>query len=213
MIEIAQRLAGPGEELVGVLPTEPSTGTMIYLCAFGIACDADPEAVPASPARPSNAGSRSSARSSATPAVDRGVAGDQRTWLALDAAGEAVESRAVVRDAVSIAALCEVAEETAAGGDLDDLRSRLVALRLTENPPGVDEAEEAVLALQRTIGAPPRIASPAHLEAVGAATRLLEAALGGEGPSPFTEAMKQAVHAVEALTAEVEGSYKRELCP
>jgi len=155
VIEIAQRLAGPGEELVGVLPTEPSTGTMIYLCAFGIACDADPEAVPASPARPSNAGSRSSARSSATPAVDRGVAGDQRTWLALDAAGEAVESRAVVRDAVSIAALCEVAEETAAGGDLDDLRSRLVALRLTENPPGVDEAEEAVLALQRTIGAPP----------------------------------------------------------
>lgn len=174
MIEVARGLAGPGEELAGVIPTEPLMGTSIYLCAFG-------------------------------------GAGDRRSWLALDAAGEAVESRGVVRDAVSIAALCEVAEETAAGGDLDDLRSRLLALRLTEDPPGLDEAEEAVIALQQTIVAPPRIASPAHLEAVGNATRRLEAALGGEGPSPFTEAMKQAVHAVEALTAEVEENYKREL--
>jgi len=177
MIEVAQGLSGPGEELGGVIPTEPSRGTRIYLFAFG-------------------------------------AGGDRRTWLAFDAAGEVVETRAVVRDAVSIAALCEVAEETAGGGDLDDLRSRLVALRLTEDPPGVDEAEEALTALQQTIGTPPRIASPAYLEAVGAAARRLEAALGGsEGPSPFTEAMKQAVHAVEALTAEVEGNYKRELGP
>jgi hypothetical protein len=38
---------------------------------------------------------------------------DQATWLVLDATGVPVEERALVRDAVSIAALCEVAEEAA----------------------------------------------------------------------------------------------------
>jgi hypothetical protein len=36
-----------------------------------------------------------------------------QTWLALDDGGAAVTSRSRVRDAASIAALCEVAEETA----------------------------------------------------------------------------------------------------
>jgi hypothetical protein len=35
------------------------------------------------------------------------------TWLVLDATGVPIEERALVRDAVSIAALCEVAEEAA----------------------------------------------------------------------------------------------------
>lgn len=39
---------------------------------------------------------------------------DEATWLVLDATGVPVEERALVRDAVSIAALCEVAEEAAA---------------------------------------------------------------------------------------------------
>ena len=38
---------------------------------------------------------------------------DESTWLVLDATGVPVEERALVRDAVSIAALCEVAEEAA----------------------------------------------------------------------------------------------------
>lgn len=37
----------------------------------------------------------------------------EATWLVLDATGVPVEERALVRDAVSIAALCEVAEEAA----------------------------------------------------------------------------------------------------
>ena len=60
-----------------------------------------------------------------------------------------------MRDAVAILALCELAAETAAGGDLDDLRSQLAALRLTENPPGIEEAEQAALELQQVLGAPP----------------------------------------------------------
>jgi hypothetical protein len=133
-----------------------------------------------------------------------------RTWLALDARGEPIVSRRLVRDAASIAALCELAEEIAAGGDLDELLARLVALRLTEAPPGIDEAEEAVHDLQRTIQPAPRVASPAYLDRLGVATRRLEQSLG-EGGSPFAEGMKQGMAAVERLTEEIEGSYKREL--
>jgi len=39
--------------------------------------------------------------------------GEEPTWLVLDATGVPVEERELVRDAVSIAALCEVAEEAA----------------------------------------------------------------------------------------------------
>lgn len=129
----------------------------------------------------------------------------------LDARGRVVEDRALVRDAVSIVTMCEVAEEAAGGGDLDELRSRLVALRLTENPPGIDEAEEAAIELQTMIGAPPRVASPERLDAVGEATRRLEEALG-EGPgSPFVETMKAATGTVDALVRDVEAHYKRPL--
>ena len=38
---------------------------------------------------------------------------DATTWLVLDATGVPVEDRALVNDAVSIAALCEVAEDAA----------------------------------------------------------------------------------------------------
>lgn len=137
--------------------------------------------------------------------------GGERTWLALDENARPLESREAVRDAVSIAALCEVAEENAAGGDLDELRSRLVALRLTDAPVGIDEAEDAVAALQHAIGAPPRVASPGHLDAVGVATRRLEQALGDGGSSPFAEAMKTALPSVEVLVSEVESNYKRTL--
>ena len=138
--------------------------------------------------------------------------GDGRTWLALGENGEPVSDRRRVRDAVAILALCELAAETAAGGDLDDLRSQLTALRLTENPPGIDEAEQAVLELQHVLGTPPVLATPARLDEIGAATRRLEAALGGavQG-SPFAAAMKGASEVVEALQREVESSYRIDL--
>ena len=132
-----------------------------------------------------------------------------RTWLAVDAGGEPVADRQRVREAVSIVALCELAAETAAGGDLDDLRAQLAALRVTESPPGIEDAEEAALELQRALGAPPALATPARLDEIGAATRKLEAALGGavQG-SPFAAAMKGAAAVVEALWGDVERSYR-----
>ena len=140
------------------------------------------------------------------------AAGDVRTWVAIGEKGEPVSDRRRVRDAVAILALCELATETAVGGDLDDLRSQLTALRLTENPPGIDEAEQAALELQHVLGTPPVLATPARLDEIGAATRRLEAALGGavQG-SPFAAAMKGASEVVEALQREVESSYRIDL--
>jgi hypothetical protein len=129
------------------------------------------------------------------------------SWIAFDGEGRPIQSRRLVREAASIAAICELAEEIAGGGDLDELSAQLVALRITENPPGIAEAEEAVRQLQQTLGAPPRVASAGRLDSVGAATRRLEQALG-EGGSPFGEAMKGAIEAVERVADDVVAHYK-----
>jgi hypothetical protein len=136
-----------------------------------------------------------------------------RAWLALDAEGEPVEDRALVREAASIAALCEVAAEVAGGGDIEELRAQLAAVRMRESPPGIEDAEEAALALEHVLGAPPRLASPGFLDDLGAATLRLEQALGHDGPSPFAEAMRGAAGVVNELADEVEASYKRPLAP
>ena len=137
--------------------------------------------------------------------------GEDVSWLALDDSGEPVSDRERVREAASLVALSELAEESAGGGELDELRSRLVALRLTENPDGIAEAEEAVLHLQQTLGAPPRLATARYLDDVGAATKRLEDALGSPGPSPFAEAMKASAGAVQSFTSDVEANYKESL--
>jgi hypothetical protein len=172
--EAAVHYADPGEELSGIVASEPSAGVRVYLCAF---------------------------------AVD----GMPRSWLAFDHDARPVEKRRLLRDALSVAALCELADEMAAGGDLDELHARLVSLRLTEAPAGIEAAEEALLALQRAVAAAPGLASPARLDEVGAATRRLEQTLGGNVASPFAEGMKQAMHSVESLTKDVEANYKRAL--
>jgi hypothetical protein len=138
-------------------------------------------------------------------------AGDDLTWLALDERGDPVTDKEHVRAAASLVALCEVAEESAGGGELDELLSRLAALRLTENPPGIDQAEEAVIALQRTLGGTPRLATPEFLDEVGSAAKRLEESLGETSGSPFVEAMKHASGVVEALTADIESNYKARL--
>ncbi|HEY3069345.1 MAG TPA: hypothetical protein VGJ34_03435 [Gaiellaceae bacterium] len=135
----------------------------------------------------------------------------ETSWLALDDQGRPVADRALVRDAVSIAAMCELAEESAGGGDLGELRARLVELRLTENPEGIEEAEVAAAELQNAILPPPRVASLAYLDAIGAAAARLEQALGEVGGSPFAEAMKSGLAAADDLAAQVERSYKAPL--
>ena len=129
-------------------------------------------------------------------------------WLALDDLGAPVESRRVLHDAASLAALCEIAEETAGGGDLPELRASLADLREREAPAGIQAAEEAAVALERTLQPEPRLATTAYLDALGVASRRLEKALGDDGASPFAAALQQALPAVEELAAEVARRYK-----
>jgi hypothetical protein len=132
----------------------------------------------------------------------------ERSWLALDAEGEPIADRVLVRDAVAIATMVELAEESAGGGDVGELRARLVELRLTDNPEGIEEAEVAAAALQEAIRPPPRLASVAYLDELGVAAASLEQALGELGGSPFAEAMKAGVAAADELAEEVERRYK-----
>ena len=134
-----------------------------------------------------------------------------KAWLVLDEDGHAIHDRREVRDAVSIAVLCEVAEEAAFPGDLDELRAQLVALRITEGPDGIDEADAAARGLQHVLGAPPHLASPARLDEIGQAARRLELALDPTAPSPFAAAMRSAVDVAEALWADVRGAYQGSL--
>jgi hypothetical protein len=131
---------------------------------------------------------------------------DARRWVVLDDGGTVVARRDEVRDAASIVALCELAEDLAGGGDLEQLRVQLAQVRMVEQPPGIEEAEDAALALERVIGAPPRVASPAFLDEVGVATMALERALG-EVSSPFSEAIRAASGTVGEFVQEVERNY------
>jgi hypothetical protein len=169
--EAVRAFTGPGEGLVGIVPTEPTGGERVYVCSFV-------------------------------------APGGARSWLAVDGAGQAIADRRLIRGAVSIAALCELAEESAGGGKLSELRVQLAQLRATENPEGVDEAEQAAAELEQTLGELPRLATPWRLDQIGAAARRLEHALGEAPRSPFAEAMKRATASVDALTLDVESGYK-----
>jgi hypothetical protein len=130
----------------------------------------------------------------------------ERRWVVLDDAGVVVERRDDVRAAASIVALCELSAEVAGGGDLEQLRNRLIQVRMVEQPPGIEEVEAAALALERAVGSPPRLASPAYLDDVGAATLALERALG-EVSSPFSEALRAGTGAVDGFVRDVESGY------
>jgi hypothetical protein len=130
-----------------------------------------------------------------------------RSWLALRADGAAVVKRAELRAAVSIAALCELAADAAGGGDVDDLLVRLAELREREAPEGIEDAEEAALALRETLGEPPQLATPARLDAIGAAARRLEEELSPNGASPFVAALRASEGVVGELQREIEAGY------
>ena len=129
-------------------------------------------------------------------------------WLALDCDAAPLTERRLVTEAASLAALCEVAEESAGGGRLAELQARLAELRETDRPLGIEEAEAAAASLAGSLQQEPRVASGAYLDAIGSASRRLEQALGESGASPFAAAMQAALGSVEELTADVERNYK-----
>ena len=130
-----------------------------------------------------------------------------RSWIAVGEDGAAVADRAELRAAVSVAALCEVAEDAAGGGALEDLIQRLDELRGADGPPGIDAALEAAHALRAVIGEPPQLATAGRLDEIGAATRRLEQELDPLGGSPFAAAMRSSQDAVAELRREIEAGY------
>jgi hypothetical protein len=136
------------------------------------------------------------------------TSGEQTAWLALDDDAVPVVDPRRVRDAVQLAALCEVAADNAGGEELDELRVRLRELREHERPIGIEEAEAAAAAVADALADEPRVATTAFLDRIGALVRALEHALGTDSASPFGAAMQQALAAVEELAADVERTYK-----
>jgi hypothetical protein len=133
---------------------------------------------------------------------------DGRAWLVLDADAQPLSELRLVREAASLAGMCEVAEEFAGGGHLPELRARLAELRETDNPEGIEEAEAAAESLAEALQPEPRIASGEYLDAIGSASLRLEQALGDSGASPFATAMQGALGSVEELAADVERNHK-----
>jgi hypothetical protein len=129
-------------------------------------------------------------------------------WLAFDDDAQPLTERRLVKEAASLAALCEVAEESAGGGHLAELRARLAELRETDNPEGIEEAEAAAAFLAETLQPEPRVASGAYLDAIGSASLRLEQALGESAASPFAAAMQAALGSVEELADDVDRNYK-----
>lgn len=134
-----------------------------------------------------------------------------RSWIALDGEGSPLTRRRDLREAVSIAALCELAADAAGGGDVDSLMARLAELREREAPEGIEEAEAAASALRDVLGEAPQLATPARLDGIGTATRRLERELDPTSASPFAAAMKASQDSVGELQREIEAGYRLEL--
>ena len=130
-----------------------------------------------------------------------------RGWLAVRDDGSPLADRHELRAAISIAALCELAEDVAGGGDLDSLIERLGELRRTEAAQGIDDAVQAARNLRALLGEPPQLATPERLDAIGAATRRLEQELDPSGASAFSMAMRSGQAAVSELQREIEAGY------
>lgn len=131
-------------------------------------------------------------------------------WVALDAQGRPLKRLEEIRSVASIVALCELAGDLAGGGDLAALRQELVRVRVVEGAASVEPAEQAALELEQAIGRPPRVASPAYLDEVGAAAAALERALG-DTASPFSASLRGGTGAVEEFVRDVERGYAVDL--
>jgi hypothetical protein len=127
---------------------------------------------------------------------------DARRWLVLDAQLAPAATRIAVEETARIVVLSELAGELAGGGQLDELRANLAQVRLTEQPPGIEKAEEAALELERVIGAPPFVASHDYLDRVGVAAEALERALS-DYSAAFANAMVSSRGTVTAFVDEV----------
>jgi hypothetical protein len=124
------------------------------------------------------------------------TAGEELGYVALDTAGEPVADRRLVKDAVSLAALAERAEEVSGATAADELvaqfRATSGALRGAGEGEAADAAEAVAAAGERLgeAAAGPRAATPVYLDRIAALAGALGAAI--EGFVPHAERLGQA---------------------
>lgn len=119
--------------------------------------------------------------------------GDELGYVVLDAGGAPVSDRRLVKDAVTLAALAERAEEVSGATAADELVERFgeAAERLREQPAGASAA--AVVAAARRLGEAaegPRVATPVYLDRLAALAGELAGAL--DAFVPFAEGLREA---------------------
>lgn len=146
-----------------------------------------------------------------------------RRWIVVDDAGAPVRDPGIIRDAVEIVAISEIAEEAVALLSLHESRS-LIARTLelatemdeTEAAVAARATEEALAALAEVDPAGVRVASAAHLDAISGAAGLVgdrfdlireaamdvSAKLSGEAGDPRDELAKTIWDAVRMLARD-----------
>jgi hypothetical protein len=95
--------------------------------------------------------------------------GERLGYVMLDTAGDTVADERLVRDAVSLIAICELAEEVAMAGAAAEIAERFQALAglLAEDEPEASAAARRVAEAARVVGkvaAGPRVATPGYLD-------------------------------------------------
>jgi hypothetical protein len=153
------------------------------------------------------------------------AAGEELGYVAVDGAGAPVADRRVVKDAVSLAALAERAEEVSGATVADDLVARFREASAALRGAGEGEAAaaaEAVAAAGERLGeaaAGPRAATPVYLDRIAALAGELAGAIegfiahaerlgqGAERPTPAAEAAWAALSA--AARAGEPGNFAR----
>jgi hypothetical protein len=153
------------------------------------------------------------------------AAGEELGYVAVDRAGAAVADRRLVKDAVSLAALAERAEEvsgaTAAEELVAEFRASSRALRAAGEGEAADAAEAVAAAAERLgeAAAGPRAATPVYLDRIAAHAGELAGAIeafiahaerlgqGSERPTPPAEAAWAALAA--AARAGEPGNFAR----
>jgi hypothetical protein len=98
----------------------------------------------------------------------------------------------------------------ALGDDMAPLTSRQ-AVRDAAALTGLCEIAEEVSLDPAAVVPPPRVATNAYLDALGAAARRFEHEHGSRGPSPFGSALESAFAAVEELADQVVARHKTPL--
>ena len=112
-----------------------------------------------------------------------------------------------MREVASIVVMCELAEELSGGGQLDELRTRLAQLRMTEQPAGIEDGRGGGARRWSARSAHRRASPRPRSSTTSAPRRSRSSRRSGELESPFASALRSSTGAMDGFLAEVETRY------